>query len=268
MVKKRRRIEPRDMIARTNIEQHNRIIGALNALVDDYDKLEMIPGPEGPQGPPGPPGEDGKEGPQGPPGEDGKEGPEGPEGPPGPPGPPGEDGKEGPQGPPGMIENVTIESIEGLPEVLVKTVKTTGNQHIYGVKSFRNEVTFRPPADDDAYAEFVVTKPSDGKTELKIGMGRLVDPSIIFSNVMQLVVDGNDVYATVRMRDNPGSEDVINKGYLDNIIATEEEAIGGTDNTTLMTPLRVDQAFNEKFKVIDGVLNVFENGEWVEYVPK
>lgn len=50
--------------------------------------------------------------------------------------------------------------------------------------------------------------------------------------------------------------------------ATEEEAIGGSNNTTLMTPLRVDQAFNEKFKVIDGVLNVFENGEWVEYVPK
>lgn len=51
-------------------------------------------------------------------------------------------------------------------------------------------------------------------------------------------------------------------------IATEEEAIGGTDNTTLMTPLRVDQAFNEKFKVIDGVLNVYENGEWVQYEPK
>ena len=50
--------------------------------------------------------------------------------------------------------------------------------------------------------------------------------------------------------------------------ATEAEAIGGTDNTTLMSPLRVDQAFSEKFKVIDGVLNVFENGEWVEYVPK
>ena len=50
--------------------------------------------------------------------------------------------------------------------------------------------------------------------------------------------------------------------------ATEEEAIGGTDNTTLMTPLRVDQAFDEKFKVIDGVLNVLENGEWVKYVPK
>ena len=40
------------------------------------------------------------------------------------------------------------------------------------------------------------------------------------------------------------------------------------NNAALMTPLRVDQAFNEKFKVIDGVLNVYENGEWVQYDRK
>ena len=80
----------------------------------------------------------------------------------------------------------------------------------------------------------------------------------------------SDGYPTI-----PGYYELIHRGYLDKRledityeIATEEEAIGGTDNTALMTPLRVDQAFNEKFKVIDGVLNVFENGEWVEYVPK
>ncbi len=56
MVRKRRRIEPRDMVEKTNIKQHNAIVDALNALVDDYDKLELIPGPEGPPGEQGPPG--------------------------------------------------------------------------------------------------------------------------------------------------------------------------------------------------------------------
>ena len=73
----------------------------------------------------------------------------------------------------------------------------------------------------------------------------------------------------------PGYYELIHRGYLDKRLedityelATEEDAIGGTDNTSLMTPLRVEQAFDEKFKVIDGVLNVYENGEWVKYVPK
>ena len=48
--RKRRKIEPLDMVEKTNIKQHNAIIAALNDLVDDYDTLELIPGPKGEKG--------------------------------------------------------------------------------------------------------------------------------------------------------------------------------------------------------------------------
>ena len=81
-------------------------------------------------GPQGPPGKDGKDGLKGEPGKDGKDGLNGE------PGRDGKDGERGPQGPPGIIENVTYESIQGLPEMLDGTVKNTGNETIDGVKTF------------------------------------------------------------------------------------------------------------------------------------
>lgn len=52
-------------------------------------------------------------------------------------------------------------------------------------------------------------------------------------------------------------------------IATQTEAEAGTNNTKMMTPLRVAQAVNSRIRIIDALqAEIFIGGQWVQYLKK
>ncbi len=114
-------------------------------------------------------------------------------------------------------------------------------------------------ADADTVEGKTVAQIQSGTTKQDVELGNV-------DNVKQASKAEFDTH-----RAEEATEDTLGHIKLSDIpspeIATQAEAEAGTNNTKMMTPLRVHQAIDSKIRVVDdGILEVFVDGEWITFI--